>query len=101
MNTPGKTRNTLTGEWFELKDAAEYIRTLHPELKVPALALSGQADSIVAYEAALKRLGLTRRSWKDSVRESAEAILQLEKDWIGQGIDVDVEGGLRRNAWRA
>jgi nucleoside-diphosphate-sugar epimerase len=101
MNTPGKTRNTLTGEWFELKDAAEYIGTLHPELKVPELALSGRTDSIVAYEAALKRLGLTRRPWKDSVRESAEAILQLEKDWIARGIDVDAEGGLRNNARRA
>ena len=101
MNTPGKTRNTLTGEWFELKDAAEYIGTLHPELKVPELALSGRTDSIVAYEAALKRLGLTRRPWKDSVRESAEAILQLERDWIARGIDVDAEGGLRNNARRA
>ena len=98
MNTAGKTRNTLTGEWFELKDAVEYIGTLHPELKGPALALSGQADSIVAYEAALKRLGLTRRPWKDSVREAAEAVLKVERDWVAQGIDINAEGGLRRNA---
>ena len=97
---PGKTRNILTGEWFELKDAAEYIGTFHPELKIPTLALTGQTDSIVAYQPALKRLGLTRRPWKDSVRESAEALLKVEKDWIAQGIDVDAEGGLRKNMWR-
>ena len=101
INTPGKTRNLLTGEWFELKDAVEYIGSLHPELKVPALALSGQTDSIVEYGPALKRLGLTRRSWKDSVREAAEAVLKIEKDWIAQGVDVDCEGGLRKNMLRA
>jgi len=100
INTPGKTRNILTGEWFELKDAVEYIGTLHPELKIPTLALSGQADSIVAYQPALKRLGLTRRPWKDSVREAAEAVFKVEKDWIAQGIDVDAEGGLRNYVLR-
>ena len=91
----------MTGEWFELKDAAEYIGSLHPELKIPPLPLSGQTDSIVAYEPALKRLGLIRRPWKDSVREAAEAVLKIEKDWTARGIDVDAEGGLRRNAWCA
>ena len=77
----------------------EYIGSLHPELKTPTLALSGQTDSIVAYEPALKRLGLTRTPWKDSVREAAEAVLKIEKDWIAQGVDVDAEGGLRKNMW--
>ena len=76
----------------------EYIGTLHPELKIPTLALSGRTESVVVYEPALKRLGLTRRSWKDSVREAAEALFKIEKDWIAQGIDVDAQGGLRRNA---
>ena len=90
----------MTGEWFELKDAVEYIGSLHPELKIPTLASSGRTDSIIVYEPALKRLGLTRRPWKDSVRETAEAILKIEKDWIAQGFDLDAEGGLRRNVWR-
>ena len=68
-----------------------YIGSLHPELKISTLALSGQTDSIVVYEPALKRLGLTRRPWKDSVREAAEAVLKIEKDWIAKGIDVDAE----------
>ena len=71
----------------------EYIGTLYPELKVPTLALNGRTDSIVVYEPALKRLGLTRRPWKESVREAAEALLNVEKDWIAQGI----EGGLRKS----
>lgn len=100
INTPGKTRNLLTGEWFELKDAIEYIASLHPELKLPTLALSGQTDSIVVYEPTLKRLGLTRTPWKDSVRETAETLIKIERDWIAQGIDVDAEGGLRKNPWR-
>ena len=91
----------LTGEWFELKDAVEYVGTLRPELKIPTLELSGQTDSVVAYEPALKRLGLTRRPWKDSVREAAEAVLRIEKNWIARGIDVDAEGGLRKNVWLA
>ena len=97
INAPGKTRNLLTGEWFELKDAVEYIGTLHPELKLPTLALSGRADSVVAYEPALKRLGLTRRPWRDSVREAAEALLKVEEDWIAQGF----EGGLIKSTRRA
>lgn len=97
MKTPGQTRNLLTGEWFELKDAVEYIGTLHPELRIPTLALSGRTDSIVAYEPALKRLGLTRRPWKDSVREAAEAVLKVERDWIAQGF----EGGLIKSTRRA
>ena len=76
----------------------EYIGTLRPELKIPTLPLSGRTDSIVDYEPALKRLGLTRRPWKDSVREAAEAVLKVEEDWIAQGIDINVEGGLRKNA---
>lgn len=99
IDTPGKTRNILSGEWFELKDAVEYIGGLHPELELPTLTLSGQTGPIVAYEPALKRLGLTQRPWKDSVREAAEAVLKVEKDWVAQGIDVDAEGGLRKNAW--
>lgn len=77
----------------------EYIGSLHPELKIPTLALSGRTDSIIVYEPALKRLGLTRRPWKDSVRETAEAVLKIEKDWIAQGLDLEAEGGLRRNMW--
>lgn len=98
INTPGKTRNILTGEWFELKDAVEYIETLHPELNIRTLPLSGRTDSIVDHAPALKRLGLTRRPWKDSVREAAEAVLKVEKDWVAQGIDINAEGGLRKNA---
>ena len=97
INTPGRSRNLLTGEWFELKDAVEYIGTLHPELKIPTLAVNGRTDSVVAYQPALKRLGLTRRHWKDSVREAAEAVLKVERDWVAQGIDIDAEGGLRKN----
>jgi len=97
INTPGKTRNLLTGEWFELKDAVEYVGTLHPELTIPKLVSSGRTDSIVACEPALKRLGLTLRPWKDSVRDAAEAVLKVEKDWIAQGF----EGGLIKSTRRA
>ena len=63
-------------------------------------SVSGQTDSIVVYEPALKRLGLARRPWKDLVREIAEAVLNVEKDWIAHGVDVDAEGGSRKDAWR-
>jgi hypothetical protein len=43
INTSAKTRNLLTGEWFELKDAVDYIGTLHPESRIPTLPLSGQS----------------------------------------------------------
>ena len=95
INTPGKTRNLLTGEWFELKNAVEYIGSLYPGLKIPALVSSGRTDSVVDYEPALGRLGLTRMPWRDSIREAAEAVLEIEKDWIAQGIDLGAEGGLR------
>jgi len=81
----GSTRpekRETSGEWFELKDAAEYIGTLHPEFEIPTLALSGRTDSIVGYEPALSRLGLTRMPWKDSVREAAEALARLWNSFI-------------------
>ena len=56
---------------------------------------SSRTDSVVHYESALKRLGLTRRPWRDSVREAAEAVLGIGEDWISQA-----EGGLRDGVWR-
>lgn len=79
----------------------EYIGSLHPELQIPTLALSGRTDSIVAYQPALKRLGLTCRPWEDLAREAAETVLKIEKDQIVQEIDVDAEGGLKNNVWYA
>jgi len=100
IDTPGKTRNPLTGEWFELVDAVEYVGTLYPELKLPKLELSGQTDSMLVSEPSWKRLGVTPRPWKDTVREAAETMLGIERDWIAQGVDVDAEGGLKKNPWR-
>lgn len=100
INTLGKTRNVMTGEWFDLKEAVEFIGARHPELKVPTLAPSDRTESIVDDKPTWKRLGLTPTPWKDTVLETAEAVLKVEKDWIAQGIDLDCEGGLRKNKWR-
>ena len=101
IDTPGKSRNLITGPWFELKDAVDYIGSLHPELDLPNIVPTGQTESTIDVGPTLRRLGLTLHPWKESVKSAVEAVLQVEKDWIAQGINVDAEGGLGATARRA
>lgn len=92
IDTPGRNRVLLTGEWFEYKDAVEYIASVRPELKgrlanpIP----TGQTDGLIDNTKAQQVLGIPpARSWKKSLIEAVDNLVQLEKDWVAAGVDLD------------
>lgn len=101
IKVTGRNRVPLTGEWFELKDAVEYIASVRPELKsrLANIVPTGQTNGILDNSKALEVLGIKPRSWKESVINTIDYLVEVEKAWEGQGIDI--ESRLKRNEWRA
>lgn len=101
IKAPGRNRVPFTGEWFELKDAVEYIASVRPELKgrLANIVPTGQTKAIVDTSKALKVLGLKSRPWKETVLQTIDFLVKLEKDWQEQGVDIDAK--LKKNEWRA
>jgi len=95
QKTPGKHRILFGGEWFTLEEAIDYIASIHPELKdrLATASPTAQKNSLLDISKAALVLGLTPRSWKESVRDGVEDLLKLEESWIAQGIEIKtVEG---------
>lgn len=101
IKTSGRNRVPFTGEWFELKDAVEYVASIRPELKdrLAAIVPTGQTEASVDTSKALRVLGLKPRSWKETVIETIDYLVKLEKDWEIRGVDLDTQ--LKQNEWRA
>jgi nucleoside-diphosphate-sugar epimerase len=88
----GRNRILLNGEWFDHTDAIEYIAAARPELKyrLPTLTASGQTKAVVDNTRAMKILGIPPvKSWKESVLDTVDALVAVEKDWKEAGVDVD------------
>jgi nucleoside-diphosphate-sugar epimerase len=102
LNVPGHTRNIIAAPWFDLTEAVAYVGEIHPELKdeLPKLTATGQKESLLVTEPSLKRLGLEVKPWKETVRDAVDELLQIEKEWVSKGVDVNAEGGLRKNSMR-
>jgi len=102
LGVPGRTRNIVASPWFDLAEAVTYVEEIHPELKgeLPKLTPTGQKESSFATEPSLKRLGIEVKPWKETVRAAADDLLRIEKEWISKGVDVNAEGGLRKNPIR-
>ena len=102
LNVPGHTRNIITSPWFDLTEAVDYVGEIHPELKneLPKLTATGQKESPFATEASLKRLGIEVNPWKETVRGAVDDLLRIEGEWVSKGVDVNAEGGLRKNPLR-
>lgn len=96
----GRNRIPLTGEFFDLKEAVEYVSSVRPELKgrLATIPPSGQTNVVVDTSKESDVLGVKPRAWKDTVIQTIDYLLQLEKDWEGQG--VDLESRLKQNEWR-
>lgn len=94
QKTPGKHRIVFGGEWFTLKEAIDYIASIHPELKdrLATASPTTQKNSLLDISKAALVLDLTPRSWKESVRDGVEALLELEKSWIAQGLEIKTGG---------
>src|SRR5882762_3391616 len=68
IRTPGRNRILLTGEWFDYKDAVEYIAAIRPELKnrLATPIPTGQTEGVIGNARAQQILGLPpARSWKE------------------------------------
>jgi len=102
LNVPGRTRNIITSPWFDLTEAVAYVGEIHPEVKdeLPKLTATSQKESALVTEASLKRLGIEVNPWKETVRGSVDDLLRIEKEWVSKGVDVNAEGGLRKNSLR-
>jgi len=102
LGVPGHTRNIVASPWFDLTEAVAYVGEIHPELKdeLPKLIATGQKKSPFAPEPSLKRLGIEVKPWKETVRDAVGDLLRIEKEWVSKGVDVNAEGGLRKNSMR-
>ena len=102
LNVPGHTRNIIASPWFDLTEAVAYVEGIRPELKdeLPKLTATGQKESPFVVGASLKRLGIEVKPWKETVRGAVDDLLRIEKEWVSGGVDVNAEGGLRKNPLR-
>ena len=95
QKTPGKHRIVFGGEWFTFEEAIAYLASIRPELKA-RLATAypvTQKSSILDISKAALVLGLTPRSWKETIREGIDDMLKLEESWIARGIEIKAGGG--------
>lgn len=102
IKTPGRNRILLSGEWFEYKEAIDYIASVRPELKdrLANIVSAGQTRGIVDNARAQEVLGIQAViPWKQSVIEVVDTLIKIEKDWTGAG--VDIEETLKKNDRRA
>jgi hypothetical protein len=101
--TPGKNRILLTGEWFEFCDALDHIIASRPEMKsrLPAtIPRSQYTGSVVDNKRAMEILGVSSPvPWKQSILETVDTVIRVEKDWADAG--VDIENVLEKNIWRS
>jgi len=95
QKTEGKHRIVFGGEWFTYEEAIEYIASIHPELKgrLATATPTAQKGSRLDISKAELVLNLTPRPWKESIHGAVEDLLELEKSWIAQGIEVKADGG--------
>lgn len=102
IRTEGKNRVLLAGEWFEHKDAVEYVASVRPELKsrLPTgIVATGQNKGLIDNSRAIEVLGIPPvRPWKESLLELVDTFTAIEKDWAAKGVDVD--NVLGKNSWR-
>jgi nucleoside-diphosphate-sugar epimerase len=102
IRTPGKNRVLLASEWFDVKDAVDHISSVRPELKgrLPTLVPGGQTAAVIDSSRAVRVLGVSPvRDWRDSVTETIDYLVKLEKEWKSSGVDLD--NTLRSSYWRA
>jgi nucleoside-diphosphate-sugar epimerase len=101
IRVKGRNRALLTGEFFELKDAIDYIASVRPELKSRLInpEPTGQTGPLIDNTRAFEMLGFKSvSSWKANVLETVDYLLKIEKEWIEAG--VDIESTLRASGWR-
>lgn len=94
------SRNLLSSEHFDVTEAVDLVAKERPELKhrLPKLVNSNQEAALDPTIAA-NRLGITLTKWQKTVLDTVDQLLEIEKDWAAQGIDVDLVLG--KSGYRA
>ena len=88
----GQHRLPLSGESFDRTGAFPCLASVRPELKsrLAKATSTGQTKPTIDATPAIKALGLpVSRPWKQSVLDAVDAIIQLEKEWIVAGANVE------------
>lgn len=100
LKATGLNRVPFTGKWFDLKDAVDYLAIKRPELKgrLASIVPIDTKEALIDTSKAAVLLGLKPRAWQETVLDTIDYLVQLEKDWAEQG--VDVEATLKNNEWR-
>ena len=96
----GQHRLPLSGEFFDHTEAFPYIASVRPALKdrLAKATSTGQTKPVIDSTPVLEVLGLPGlTSWKQTVLDAVDAIVQLEKEWITAGVNVDEK--LVENHW--
>jgi len=96
----GQHRLPFSGEFFDHTEAFSYLASVRPELKdrLAKATSTGQTKPTLDATHALEVLGLpVLTPWKKSVLDAVDAVVELEKEWIAAG--VDVEEKLAKNQW--
>ena len=88
----GQHRLPFSGEFFDHTGAPPCLTSVRPELKdrLAKATSTGQTKPTIDATPAIKALGLSAlRPWKQSVLDAVDAIIQLEKEWIVAGANVE------------
>lgn len=88
----GQHRLPFSGEFFDHTGAPPCLASVRPELKdrLAKATSTGQTKPTIDATPAIKALGLPAlRPWKQSVLDAVDAIIQLEKEWIVAGANVE------------
>jgi len=96
----GQHRLPLSGEFFDHTEAFPYIASVRPELKdrLAKATSTGQTKPLIDATPVLEVLGMPGLTpWKQTVLDAVDAIVQLEKEWVTAG--VNVEEKLAENHW--
>lgn len=87
----GKKRILISGEWFSFRDAVALLAEVRPELKdrltIHADTFPPNGRTLIDNTRAKEVLGLQSITpWKETVVDTVDSLLKLEKEWINQGL---------------
>ena len=91
IKVTGKHRLISVGPWFDNKEVVEYIASIRPDLKdrLAKVVSTNQSRPLADPSTANKVLGLPGLiPWKQTIADTLEATLKVEKEWTEAGVDI-------------
>lgn len=85
----GQKRMIMSGEWFSLAEAANYVAEMRPGLKDRLSEAWKKAGPVpksnIDSSRAKEVLGLEFTDWHKTILDGVDSIIALEKEWKSQG----------------